>query len=164
MFAVEIRTARPDEYPAVTELTVRVYLAAQFVEPGAPYLTELADTARRAAEAEVLVAVAGTELLGSVTFALGGTRWAETARPGEAAFRMLVVDPAARGAGVGAALVTYCVDRARTAGARALRLSSGPEMAAAHRLYARLGFVRTPEDDWTPEPGVNLITFAMDLG
>ena len=34
----------------------------------------------------------------------------------------------------------------------------------AHRLYARLGFVRTPERDWTPMPGVNLLALRLDLG
>jgi hypothetical protein len=36
-------------------------------------------------------------------------------------------------------------------------------MAAAGRLYLRLGFVRTPERDWNPEPGVDLITYELQL-
>jgi hypothetical protein len=36
-------------------------------------------------------------------------------------------------------------------------------MAAAHRLYARLGFVRVPERDWEPVPGVQLLGFRLDL-
>jgi len=99
-----------------------------------------------------------------VTFANGGTAYAETAGEGEAAFRMLVVDRAARGSGVGGALVGACIDRARAAGARTLRLSTQPNMRAAHRLYRRFGFVRTPERDWSPGHGENLITFELDLG
>jgi hypothetical protein len=46
---------------------------------------------------------------------------------------------------------------------RVLRLSTQRQMAAAGRLYLRLGFVRTPELDWTPEPGVDLVTYALEL-
>jgi hypothetical protein len=42
-------------------------------------------------------------------------------------------------------------------------ISSLPQMAAAHRLYTRLGFRRLPERDWTPVPGVDLIAFTVDL-
>jgi hypothetical protein len=44
-----------------------------------------------------------------------------------------------------------------------VRLSSQHEMTAAHRLYERLGFVRTPSLDWSPVPGLELITFALLL-
>jgi hypothetical protein len=37
-------------------------------------------------------------------------------------------------------------------------------MTAAGRLYLRLGFVRTPERDWSPEPGVELITYGREIG
>ena len=36
-------------------------------------------------------------------------------------------------------------------------------MTAAHRLYLRNGFVRIPERDWLPEPGLLLIAFGLDL-
>ncbi|MDQ3431178.1 MAG: PilT/PilU family type 4a pilus ATPase, partial [Actinomycetota bacterium] len=35
-----------------------------------------------------------------------------------------------------------------------VRLSSMESMPAAHRLYERLGFVRTPSSDWSPVPGL----------
>jgi GNAT superfamily N-acetyltransferase len=126
---------------------------------------KLRDAASRAEKAVLLVAVDdGGRLLGSVTYAPGGSPYAETAeRADEAGFRMLVVDPAARGRGVGAALVEACVERARQAGAVTLRLSTQPEMTTAHRVYERLGFVRTPDHDWTPEPDVHLVTYALDL-
>jgi ribosomal protein S18 acetylase RimI-like enzyme len=162
---MRIRAARPEEYADVGELTARVYLDGGFVRAGSPYLSTLRDAARRAREAELLVAVdGGGRLLGSVTFATGGSPYAETAEaPGEAGFRMLVVDPDARGRGVGEALVRAGLDRARELGAATVRLSSQPEMRAAHRLYERLGFRRTPERDWSPLPGVELITYALVL-
>jgi ribosomal protein S18 acetylase RimI-like enzyme len=52
----------------------------------------------------------------------------------------VVVDEAARGHGVGAALTTEAVRIAREAGARTVDLTSRPSRAAANRLYERLGF------------------------
>ena len=36
-------------------------------------------------------------------------------------------------------------------------------MHAAHRLYERLGFTRTPERDWSPTPWVHLVTYVLAL-
>ena len=66
---------------------------------------------------------------------------------------MLAVDPAAQGRGVGEALVRACVARAREVGAGAIVICARDFTVAAHRLYERLGFVRTPERDWSPLPG-----------
>ena len=163
---MRIRAARPEEYAAVGELTARVYVEDGFVPTDFPYVVTLRDAATRAEQAELLVALDdGGRLLGSVTFAFAGSPYAELAKgPDEAAFRMLVVEPAARGRGVGEALVRECVRIARTQHARVLRLSTQSEMHTAHRLYERLGFVRTPDLDWSPVPGVDLLTYAKDLG
>jgi GNAT superfamily N-acetyltransferase len=160
-----VRPARPEEYAGIGELAARVYLAEGYTRAGSHYPSLLRDVATRASRAEVAVAVDedGT-LLGTVTFAAGGTAYAETATAAdEAGFRMLVVDPAARGRGVGEALVAWCVRRAREGDARVLRLSTQSAMTAAGRLYERLGFVRTPELDWTPEPDVFLLTYELVL-
>jgi ribosomal protein S18 acetylase RimI-like enzyme len=52
----------------------------------------------------------------------------------------VVVDDAARGAGVGAALTEAALLRAAAAGARSVDLTSRPRREAANRLYLRLGF------------------------
>jgi GNAT superfamily N-acetyltransferase len=166
---VLIRPARPDEYDEIGELMVRVYLAERYTRAGSHYLPILRDSAARAEKAELMVAVDSGDgpadrILGTVTYAGYGSPYAEhTDSPEGAAFRMLVVDPAARGRGVGEALVNWCVERARAAGVRTLRLSTQTGMAAAGRLYLRLGFVRTPERDWSPEPDVDLITYKLEL-
>jgi len=36
-------------------------------------------------------------------------------------------------------------------------------MLAAHRIYERMGFVRTPDRDWEPIPGLPLLTYALEL-
>jgi ribosomal protein S18 acetylase RimI-like enzyme len=54
----------------------------------------------------------------------------------------VIVDTAARGRGVGEALTRDAIERARTAGARAVNLTSHPRREAANRLYLRVGFER----------------------
>ena len=162
--SVQIRPARADEYQAVGELTVDVYLGDKLVAPGAAYLDTLVDAADRAAHAELIVAVdASGTVVGSVTFAQHGSSYAEVADPGEVEIRMLVVAPAARGHGLGEALVRACLTRAKDAGAVRMRLATKEDMVGAHPIYRRLGFVRTPERDWSPVPGVHLLTYELGL-
>ena len=92
---------------------------------------------------------------------------ADIARSGEAEIRMLAVDRAGRGRGAGEALVRACVDRARgTEGCVRIVLSTQRTMHGAHRIYERLGFVRTPERDWNPIPqlvDITLLTYELTL-
>jgi ribosomal protein S18 acetylase RimI-like enzyme len=52
----------------------------------------------------------------------------------------VVVDEAARGRGIGEALVNECVNVARQRGARVVELQSARRREVANRLYARMGF------------------------
>ena len=52
----------------------------------------------------------------------------------------VVVEDAARGAGVAAALVQAALDRSAELGARTVDLTSRPDREAANRLYLRMGF------------------------
>jgi ribosomal protein S18 acetylase RimI-like enzyme len=54
----------------------------------------------------------------------------------------VVVDEAARGKGVGAALTNAAIRLADEHGARTVDLTSRPSREAANRLYQRLGFVQ----------------------
>ncbi len=156
-----VRIARPDDHVAVAELTVRVYLGEGYGDE--QYEPELRAVDSRAETATVLVAQDAGRLIGAVTVATRAGRWAEQSVPGEAVIRMLVVAPDARGSGAGAALVRACLDAARADGCTLVRLSSQESMTAAHRLYERAGFVRTPSFDWSPVPGLHLRTYALPL-
>ncbi|WP_236240032.1 GNAT family N-acetyltransferase [Streptomyces sp. CC228A] len=161
-----IRPARPHEYGTVGEISARAYLDGGLLAYGEEddYLDVLRDVGRRAREAEVLVAAdADGTVLGGVTFTTAGGAWADIARPGEGEFRVLAVAAGAQGRGVGEALVRACADRAREEGCERLVLSVVPEAAAAHRLYRRLGFTRTPHRDWEPLPGLPLLTYGLTL-
>ena len=159
-----LRRVRPEEYAAVGELTVAAY-ESFLLGPEDFYRARLADTATRDREAEVWVAVDedAERVLGAVTICPPHSSWREIAREGEGEFRMLAVDPSAQGRGVGRALATMVVERFRADGDRAVALSSLDRMFAAHALYERLGFVRSPDRDWRPQPGVSLIAYALEL-
>jgi GNAT superfamily N-acetyltransferase len=162
--AVTVREARPEEYPAIGELTVAAYsIFPEVADPG--YLAELRDAAGRAAVCPVYVALddAG-RVVGGATYVPGPDNpLAESERSGEAGIRMLAVAPAAQGRGVGTALARALVERARAEGRRGIALLSLPAMTGAHRLYERLGFRRAPDRDWEPEPGLILLGFELEF-
>lgn len=75
-------------------------------------------------------------IVGSLTLALfriptGMRAWIED----------VVVDEAARGKGVGRLLNEFALDRARSAGAKTVDLTSRPSREAANYLYKKIGFV-----------------------
>ena len=155
---MRLRRACPEDLEAVGEVTVAAY--AEFSDSNPDhYVEHLRGAARRNREAELWVATPddSDEILGTVTICPDGSAWREIA------FRMLAVAPAARGQGVGAALVGLVVDRFRREGAPALVISTLAAMTSAHRIYEAAGFVRTPERDWSPTDGVHLIAYRLEL-
>ena len=161
---VVVREAREDELAEIGALTVDVY-GDGLVSPD--YLEVLRDARSRWESPATTLLVAlddGTSgLLGTVVYAAPGSPWRDLGVDEEAEFRMLGVLASARERGVGETLVLACVARAKAAGAPRLVLSTTPEMKPAHRLYERLGFVRTPERDWAPRPGLMLVAYVLEL-
>lgn len=157
----EIRLAVPAEYDAVGELTVEAYSHDGYVR--GEYAMTLRAAADRAAKAELWVAADSSGLLGTVTYCPVGSVYREIGLDNEGEFRMLGVAGRARGLGIGTALTERCIERSRELGLPRLVMSSATYMTTAHRIYARLGFVRTPDRDWSPIAGVDLFAFALDL-
>lgn len=158
MTGLEVRRIRPEEHAAAGEVCVAAY---DPLLTGAEddYRDRLRDVATRDAQAEVWVADLDDRVVGVVTYCPPGSPWREIGRDDEGEFRMLAVHPAAQGSGAGTALARLCEQRARDDGATGMALSSLASMAAAHRVYARLGYVRDPGRDWSPVPGVDLLAF-----
>ncbi|MFB9310758.1 ribosomal protein S18 acetylase RimI-like enzyme [Agromyces hippuratus] len=113
------------------------------------------DVAGRAASGAVLVAVAdggdesgdGAQLLGTASVLRAGTPYSRVAVGEEAEVRLVAVDPAAQGAGMGEALMRASIETALGWGADALLLDTGERNLRAQALYARLGFDRQPDRD-----------------
>lgn len=159
-----IRVAEPNEYDAIAAVLLAAY--EQLDDPEFPgYRSELRAVAKRAASCPVLVAVdsSGT-VLGTVTYVPGpDTPLSEGERDGEAGFRMLAVDPAAHGKGIGRVLARTCIERARSEGRTAVHLYTRPSMRVAHRLYESMGFERDRSRDWEFEPGEWLWSYHLAL-
>ena len=163
--AIEIRPVRPQEHAAAGEVTRRAYM--EFVRPEdadwQSYLDELGDVAGRAGRTLVLVAVEDGRVLGTATVELERTIGDDgELQPGQANLRMIGVDPAARGKGVGRALVEAPMESARTAGKKVMTLRTTTLMKVAQRMYEAMGFERDPgRDEAFPE--VSLLAYRMDL-
>jgi ribosomal protein S18 acetylase RimI-like enzyme len=163
-----IRDARADERAAIQALTLAAYAEyATIMVPTAWAALRQALLAGLEAEesAERIVAEQDGALVGSVLLysptanaygnALVGAGWPE--------LRLLAVAAAARGQGVGTALVEECMRRARRAGASALGLHTSESLQAAIRMYERMGFVRTPEGDFQPNGAELVMAYRLPL-
>ena len=147
-----IRRALEDELDAVAALfgpAIDGYRGTSADPVIDAYLCDLVDRVPERWEvAETYVAISEGRIVGSVAFypdvALEG--WCNFPS-GWTGFRALVVDPAARGAGIGRARVERCLVRSRELGASVLGIHTADILSDAVRLYRGLGFVRCPEYD-----------------
>jgi len=166
---LHIRDARPDEIGAIRRLTVGAYAEYAATMPAAlwrAYRKAIVRTLDGQGPVQRIVAEldgegpVGTVLLFAPSAAAygqaaDGASWPEV--------RLLAVRPQVRGRGVGATLMEACARRACLAGAGAVGLHTMDVMEAAVRLYDRLGYVRTPERDFSPLPGVVVKGYRLDL-
>jgi ribosomal protein S18 acetylase RimI-like enzyme len=144
---LNVRAVRPEEYARVGDLTVAAYAELPVDHLWGGYDDEIRDVGERLESAEVFVALLDGKVVGAVTYVSDpSSRWLEFNEPGEAQIRLLAVDPAVQGRGIGEALVVACIERARRQQLKIV-LHTTQHLAAAQRLYTRMGFVRRPERD-----------------
>ena len=112
--------------------------------------------------AEIVVAENEKRLIGAVAYCPPrSSPRADFFEPEWPIIRMLVVDPSARGNGVGRALTEECIRRARRDGASLIGLHTSPAMEVALGMYLRMGFrlVRDVPDRF----GVPYAVYALNL-
>jgi ribosomal protein S18 acetylase RimI-like enzyme len=160
--SVIVRDARPAELAAIGDLRVAAYCADGFLTPASQY-TQTLRALGTDGGGEVLAAIDGPLIVGTVMLEVWPLGGPVVQQPGEAGIRALAVAPDARGRGVGRALLAAVTRRAAERGTRHLVLLTGPEMQAAQHLYAEAGFGRLPDRDWHVRPGVELLAFGREL-
>jgi len=165
---VRIRDARGEEYAAIRTLTLAAY---------AEYATSMTPSAWAGLEHAVLLALDGESAAERIVAELDGTLIGSVmlCPPAVGAYggaldhidwpevRLLAVAAAARGQGVGTALMHECVRRARRAGARALGLHTSESLRIAIGMYERMGFVRVPGYDFHPSGAELVMAYRLSL-
>jgi GNAT superfamily N-acetyltransferase len=165
-----LRDARDGEGPMLLALTLAAYEQYAATMPADAWpryregimhtLSDIGSAAQIVAQREgamvgtALLYPAGTRLTGpdgsEITFT-----WPEV--------RLLAVAPAARGRGVGKAIVRECVRRAGVARADAITLHTTDFMRPAMAMYERMGFARAPELDFRPSADVLVKGYRLAL-
>jgi GNAT superfamily N-acetyltransferase len=168
---VTIREARRDEFEKLGQLMVSVYSRLEGF-PGRDeqprYYDMLAQVGRLAERpsTQLLVAVTGSELVGGVVFisdmAQYGSGGTATREMDAAGFRLLAVEPSARGLGVGKALVEACISLAKEKGLKQVIIHTTRAMTVAWEMYERMGFERSPDLDFRQE-ALEVFGFRLPL-
>lgn len=162
MDGVLVRPALPSELPIIGELRIAAYRADGFLPEQSSYAATLRMLGADGT-GEVLAAVTGGDIVGTVMLQPWPHADEVVRRPGEAEIRALAVAAHARGRGVGRALLTAVTERAVALGLRTLLLLTLPQMRAAQHLYTEAGFRRLPALDWPPDPGPVLLAYGKKL-
>jgi predicted N-acetyltransferase YhbS len=163
---VHFRDADPNDRAAVVEVTLAAYAEYAAALPGglwSAYRDSIVAALERGEAPQRLVAEDGGKVVGSVLLYPAGTASGGPDAGAWPEIRLLAVAPVARGRGIGSALVRECVRCAGAAGATAVSLHTTDMMQVAMAMYERMGFVRSPETDLQPAPGVTAKGYRLDI-
>ena len=156
-----IRTAKPGEFEEIGKLMVQVYsqlegFPKESVQPD--YYKMLANIGEltKKPNTELLVAVSSDGKIGGAViyfsdmkfYGSGGTATKEQNASG---FRLLAVDPTARGQGVGKLLSIECIRKAKEHKNSQVVIHTTKAMQVAWKMYENLGFKRSKDLDFMQE-------------
>lgn len=167
-----IRDAHSSEFPAIGKLTVEVYSKLDGFpsqEDNPEYYQRLSNIGGFTEFPETRLLVAVTDagaILGSVVYcgdmAYYGSGGSATSEKNASGFRLLAVDPSARGMGVGKALTNACINLAKEAGHAQLIIHTTDAMQPAWRMYEKIGFTRSEDLDFLMK-GLPVYGFRLSL-
>jgi ribosomal protein S18 acetylase RimI-like enzyme len=160
--AVQIRDATEADARAVADLWTEAYVTLGVGGRTEPYAT--ADFFASARAGDVFVVDGAGGIAGVVVLLAPDAPERALAAEGEAELARLAVPAAARGAGIGRALVEYCEECALARGWAGIALWSRPGQVEAHRLYESIGYRRVPERDSVDATGHPRWVFRHTLG
>lgn len=138
---IKIRRAQQGDITGLVALIASLFEQEQEFAPDASAQRSGLDLLLGASgRARILVAERGSRLVGMVTLQLV----VSTALGAPVGLlEDMVVDPTARGQGVGGALVAHIVEEAELLGCRRITLLTDGDNTAARRFYERHGFVQS---------------------
>lgn len=153
-----IRKAQPEEFEEIGKLMVQVYSQLD----GFPSALEQPEYYKTLANIGALTKKPATELLVAVSpegkiagavvyfsdmkyYGSGGTASDEKNASG---FRLLAVDPARRGQGIGKLLCETCIQKAKALKQEQVIIHSTTFMRIAWKMYERMGFERSKDLDF----------------
>jgi ribosomal protein S18 acetylase RimI-like enzyme len=164
---LSIRNARLDELDQAAVLIRDSYKQYEnSINPAVwkSYVENMMDVRGRLGIAELILAEMEGRLVGTVTlYPKGSNSSTEGWPPSWAGIRLLGVHPAYRGRGIGRALMEECIRRCREMDVSTIGLHTTGLMDLARRMYEKMGFVRAPEFDHHPAPGVVVMAYRLDL-
>ncbi|SCB55959.1 Ribosomal protein S18 acetylase RimI [Bradyrhizobium shewense] len=139
-----------DYQPADADAIVRVALAAfaefeQHYSDWPLFTANVAKMPQLAKAGEIIVAEDGGEIVGAVAYVGAQAPKPEFFDPAWPVIRMLVVDPCARGKGVGRQLTEECLRRAERDRSPVIALHTTQIMTVALPMYLRMGFAKVSD-------------------
>jgi ribosomal protein S18 acetylase RimI-like enzyme len=136
-----IRPARPEDAAAIDQVALSAF--AQYRDHYSDWETfsrGIGAMSGFGRFAELMVAESAGRIVGAVVYVGPGKPKSDFFARDWPVIRMLVVDPDARGGGIGRCLTEACVERARRDAAPLIALHTSPIQAVALAMYLRMGF------------------------
>jgi GNAT superfamily N-acetyltransferase len=153
-----IRNAKPEEFEEIGKLLIGIYsqlegFPKEHEQPD--YYKVLANIGEltKKPETEIFVAISNENKLAGCVVYFGdikyyGSAGIATQEKNAAGFRLLAVDPSARGKGIGKILVNECILKAKENKLGQLILHSTKAMQTAWAMYETMGFKRSVDLDF----------------
>lgn len=153
-----VRNAQPSEFAEIGKLIVRVFsqlngFPKQTEQPNYYKMLASAGELTQNPETELLVAVSNDGRLAGVVVYIGdmkyyGSGGTAPKEQNASGFRLLCVDPLARGRGIGKLLANACIEKAKVKKKQQVIIHSTLAMQTAWKMYENMGFKRSEDLDF----------------